>query len=241
MLPPYASVKFIKATQNHACLPPQALLLTYNVTPTGLTEYTTAHNRYLMGGTSVGTGGSTSVSGTTEASGLHIHTGRVYSAAYTNSGNAYTTGSTHSHSFSGTVEFLISRALCRAWTRISQFMPFYGVIAFWESTTPPQGWLVCDGTNGTPDLRDCFIYISPTQGSKTTYGTWQIRLTVSFDSNSWSHTHQGSSISNAGGQAYHSTASVTHTHNVYGGDASGTVYINYTPPYYVLVPIMYFG
>lgn len=28
-----------------------------------------------------------------------------------------------------------------------------GTIKIWHSTTIPYGWLVCDGTNGTPDLR----------------------------------------------------------------------------------------
>lgn len=32
-----------------------------------------------------------------------------------------------------------------------------GVIAMWSGTTAPQGWAICDGTNGTPDLRGRFI------------------------------------------------------------------------------------
>jgi hypothetical protein len=32
-----------------------------------------------------------------------------------------------------------------------------GVIAMWSGTTIPTGWKLCDGTNGTPDLRDKFI------------------------------------------------------------------------------------
>lgn len=33
-----------------------------------------------------------------------------------------------------------------------------GTILLWESTVSiPTGWLLCDGTNGTPDLRDRFI------------------------------------------------------------------------------------
>jgi hypothetical protein len=34
-----------------------------------------------------------------------------------------------------------------------------GIIAIWKGTlgTIPSGWAVCDGTNGTPDLRDKFI------------------------------------------------------------------------------------
>lgn len=32
-----------------------------------------------------------------------------------------------------------------------------GVIVAWTGSTPPSGWALCDGTNGTPDLRGRFI------------------------------------------------------------------------------------
>lgn len=32
-----------------------------------------------------------------------------------------------------------------------------GLICMWSGTTIPTGWFLCDGTNGTPDLRDRFI------------------------------------------------------------------------------------
>ncbi len=32
-----------------------------------------------------------------------------------------------------------------------------GVIFGWESNTIPKGWVLCDGSNGTPDLRGKFI------------------------------------------------------------------------------------
>src|SRR5262245_14075787 len=34
-----------------------------------------------------------------------------------------------------------------------------GVIVMWSGTiaTIPSGWFLCDGTNGTPDLRDKFV------------------------------------------------------------------------------------
>jgi microcystin-dependent protein len=42
-----------------------------------------------------------------------------------------------------------------AWAPLG-FFPV-GAIAMWEGSTPPSGWAICNGTNGTPDLRGKFI------------------------------------------------------------------------------------
>lgn len=33
-----------------------------------------------------------------------------------------------------------------------------GIIVAWYGSDIPSGWMLCDGTNGTPDLRNRFIY-----------------------------------------------------------------------------------
>jgi len=37
--------------------------------------------------------------------------------------------------------------------------PLYGIICLWSGSvaTIPNGWHLCDGTEGTPDLQDKFI------------------------------------------------------------------------------------
>jgi microcystin-dependent protein len=48
-----------------------------------------------------------------------------------------------------------------------------GMIIAWKptagvpTTEPPSGWAICDGTNGTPDLRGRFLVGSNPNGSKT--------------------------------------------------------------------------
>lgn len=42
-------------------------------------------------------------------------------------------------------------------------MPIGSIIA-WNSNTIPDGWAVCDGNNGTPDLVDKFVYGAANDG-----------------------------------------------------------------------------
>ena len=42
-------------------------------------------------------------------------------------------------------------------TRVTNACPI-GMIIMWSGTTIPTNWQVCDGTNGTPDLRGRFIW-----------------------------------------------------------------------------------
>lgn len=87
-----------------------------------------------------------------------------------------------------------------------------GVIVMWSGTlaTIPDGWHLCDGTNGTPDLRDRFILgVPPGQEPGKTGGAHSRALTVA---NLPAHNHPAScSIAGA------------HTHGVEqkGGDAGG--------------------
>ena len=42
-------------------------------------------------------------------------------------------------------------------TRNFNLLPRGVIIAWWMQGPPPAGWAICDGTNGTPDLRNRFI------------------------------------------------------------------------------------
>ena len=68
-----------------------------------------------------------------------------------------------------------------------------GVICMWSGTNAniPSGWYLCDGTNGTPDLRDRFIVGS---GSSYTTGNTGGAASVTLTTAQMpSHTHSGPS------------------------------------------------
>jgi hypothetical protein len=48
---------------------------------------------------------------------------------------------------------------------VGGYIPVPGMIVMYNGTTPPAGWAICNGTNGTPDLRDRFII-----GSGSSFG-----------------------------------------------------------------------
>lgn len=85
-----------------------------------------------------------------------------------------------------------------------------GFIGMWSGTEIPEGWYLCDGTNGTPDLRDRFIVGSGNIYSiDDTGGSNSVALTVSqLPSHSHSatdagnHSHTLNSIGTVEGSSY---------------------------------------
>jgi len=102
-----------------------------------------------------------------------------------------------------------------------------GTIAIWSGTTSniPAGWLLCDGSNGTPDLRSRFIRGAPagseagaTGGSNNHIHTEQPAGTA--------HTH---ALQSAGAHQHTTSSAGAHTHSTTGGPGSGGTYSVYIP------------
>lgn len=123
-------------------------------------------------------------------------------------------------------------------------IPSGGIIAYsGEAETIPEGWAVCDGENGTPDLRGRFILgASETHAMGETGGEEEVTLTVDHIPK---HAHAyriakggrsivSSSVGNNTGYPYLSSAS----------DLENTSEAGYNkahpnmPPYYALIYIM---
>ena len=69
---------------------------------------------------------------------------------------------------------------------------FVGLIMVWSSgsSTIPEGWQICDGTNGTPDLRGLFPYGKNDDADAPTTG------------GASSHLHSGTNSSSAGAHGH---------------------------------------
>lgn len=139
-----------------------------------------------------------------------------------------------------------------------------GLISIWKGSliTIPSGWTLCNGSNGTPDLRDKFIVgaagsysVSATGGATTvTLTTYQIPAhNHSASSNSTgAHTHDINTIGGAddhGSTAvkmdYYTSLSNTatqssgiHSHAITINNTGGGLSHENLPPYYALAYIM---
>lgn len=114
-----------------------------------------------------------------------------------------------------------------------------GVITMWGGSIAdiPDGWSLCDGTNGTPDLQDRFVVGAGSQYSvDDTGGEEQHQLSVG-EMPSHSHTFTNNSAGNVGpgGDAEEAGAGETATINTSteGGDQPH----ENRPPYYALAYI----
>ena len=73
----------------------------------------------------------------------------------------------------------------------------YGTIVIWsgEVTAVPNGWHLCDGTGGTPDLRDRFIvgagnnYAKGATGGEATHQLTEAEMPAHTHGSAGNHTH----------------------------------------------------
>ena len=96
-----------------------------------------------------------------------------------------------------------------------------GVIWMWNSTAVsiPSGWQLCDGSNGTPDLRDRFIVgAGSTYNVAATGGSNSTTLTLS---NLPSHAHSASSTFTGTAMGSHSHTITDPGHSHYTGSSDG--------------------
>jgi hypothetical protein len=151
--------------------------------------------------------GTTALTGTTTLSAALAGTTATFSGAISSVSPAFTGTPTAPTAAAGTNTTQI------ATTAFVQAIVPAGVIVMWSGSiaTIPSGWLLCNGSSGTPDLRDRFVV-----GAGTTYAVNATGGTA--DAVVVSHTHTATSTDSG------------HTHNAItqtsGSSSSGAQYAN---------------
>lgn len=105
------------------------------------------------------------------------------------------------------------------------------IVPYWGSLTAiPAGWLLCDGTNGTPDLRGQWLAGASTGGWYVGQTFGALSQTVSTAS-AGSHNHTGSTVA-AGGHTHSGTTDTQGYHSHGGATAGAALTIDQTPAGY---------
>jgi hypothetical protein len=92
-------------------------------------------------------------------------------------------------------QVLVSERAVQA-NEIIRLADLQGIIVMWSGSigSIPAGWALCDGTNGTPDLRDRFIV-----GAGNTYAVGATGGQANID---LAHTHAAGTLANANENAH---------------------------------------
>jgi hypothetical protein len=188
--PPYQDCYLIKADSDQSNFPAGCVIF-LEASHGSLTNiWTSGYMFRANAGTS--TGGSNSITGlSSTSSGGHVH-GSTYCAP---SGGAARLGlfsaggHTHTSTTVSMTNTLYQYALAAYQDAVSTFNLESSMIAMYENTTPPDGWSLCDGTGGTPDLRNWFVkcVAAASAGSTSGNGTVTAQITGSLTHGTHDH------------------------------------------------------
>lgn len=233
----YKDFRLIKAdTGSMTKLPANAILLGAS-SLSDIDNIETSTDRLLRANSTYGsTGGSgnhSGTSGTSTSAGTHGHTDGGYNNTCGTSKSSGNTQGAHTHSFTSAVTLDTKRIYLSMWTKASEEFDLQDQgIAMWESATPPDGWNICDGTNGTPDCRDYFLWCGDTGNQGTTSGNNSANYAATLATTSGtSHSHlTGSSCNTSLSGLGHTTRSWDHGHTA---NSSATILQNYYSLYFI--------
>lgn len=153
----------------------------------------------------------------------------------------------HTHELSGSVSYQLPTCTLKIIKPISgqtiTQAPIGAIAMALDIQSIPINWYLCDGSNGTIDLRGVFIQISTDGNGNISRVTPNLTFNCTILSQSWNHLHWKNSlinttnISNAGStgalrlEEYNGPS---HTHSV-----NQVTIHNYAPPYYPVYFIQY--
>lgn len=250
--PKNTHVRLIKSTGEGESLPAEAGIFSVaDMSGFGFDRVNDYNGTLFSSGSNPGsvTGVEQDVSGwTTETRGAHQHAVVNYSLNYNCSGTQYYTGTEGGHTHYGKFTAYMVRynndGTYRDEAYLNTAMALWkpagyayenapGIIIMWEGASAPEGWAICNGQNGTPDLRNRFIkYAVPgTEGRR--YGIGKLPIAVPTSTNGL-HGHNNTTCRGAAYSVwkYKHRGLVEHRHPEH------YKYLSHLPEYYSLNFIM---
>lgn len=208
--------QLIQAGSAQSTIPQYGVLFGNSIATTNLSMMTTSKlfPEYYSNSGAIAVG-TLAADGTTNFTTNSVSTHRHGAVGFPFSGGGasyrYAASGDHSHAFTVTdVNWDLKRKYVRAFQAAAAVGAPVGSIIGWTTNTAPSGWALCNGSNGTIDLRSYFICCD----SSETYGSSDGDNTVDFTytTDSKAHTHKGVSAGNyVRGGRYHGN-SVSHNH-----------------------------
>jgi hypothetical protein len=209
----------------------------------GLTRFTGGAGRNFKANTArADSAGKSSMTVTSAFRGAHDHDGRSGgSAVGGGTASYYTTyDGNHQHSFTANLSFTLYQSIMSMWYMNHATNPWTvagtNFIGLYQSTTPPDGWSLCDGTGGTPDLRNRFAGVPAADSGFGSSGDGKVACS-SVTNTTGSHDHRDAALYCGGctpAYDYHISFEGSHAHTM-------TLDTAWLPAYYSLAFIMYTG
>jgi len=183
-VPPWKGYTLIQLDNTAALVPENVFIMSVTDLSATLSAVETGLDKLLRHSTPGITGGSNTSSGTATSStnGLHSH-GSMEFASTTDRvlGLQQFNSHTHSITISGTLN--LKRRWVSLWASLSGgFELPIGAMGLWPTLAPPLGWALCDGTNGTPDMRDFVIQVGDSGNHGNSAGDNSVTYTGSTPS-----------------------------------------------------------
>lgn len=231
-----------KITSDGVAVPSSVRVFGLSGTSTTATKYTGFAGRLLMAAAASANAGvsvqaATNIT-TGSASDSHTHydglrsTAQIFGGVGVEALSNNSAGASHSHTLAVVPAYNPKRRPVNVFEGASDYAVTPGIMFMWSGSigSLPTDFVLCDGTNGTVDMRDRFVECSgETPGAAAGNNT----VTLAGTTNPVGHQHQGGGLGLPSESAgYGHAATVYHDHAINSSQA-------YTPKYYALAFIMY--
>lgn len=210
------------------------------------TQYQPTADSIMKAAAAAAEGDGTTVSVATSTDDAHSHGAISAITGSGSNGGAYKEPASqqggHTHTTDIALTMDLKRVALAAWYSAAGSLALNntdgsGLICMYQGAVAPSKWHLCDGTDGTPDLRDYFVNVvnDDTDADGGQDGDNGITSTTAFTAGG-SHRHTNGATCNdcPREQAYHAAYSGTHSHTANLDDT-------WIPPYYALSFIIYTG